>query len=194
MKHEKLILPRENLFFSADSHFCHSNIISFSNRPYADAEEMNETLITNWNNVVPENGTVFHLGDVAFCDDKKKVKEILDRLNGKIYLIKGNHEKSVLKHEELRRRFEWIKDYFELEVDLGVANARQFVVLCHYPMASWNKSFHGSWALHGHTHMKYKSEYGLILDVGVDNPLCNYAPIFFDRIHEYMGTRIKGNI
>ena len=106
----------------------------------------------------------------------------------------GCQEKSVLKHEELRRRFEWIKDYFEFEVDLGVANTRQFIVLCHYPMSSWNKSFHGSYNLHGHTHMKYQSERGLILDVGVDNPICKYSPISFNQIHEYMGTRIKGDI
>ena len=57
---------RENLFFTSDTHFFHEGIIKFCNRPFATVEEMNETLIRNWNETVPENGTVFHLGDFAF--------------------------------------------------------------------------------------------------------------------------------
>ena len=56
----------ENLLFTSDTHFFHEGIIKFCNRPFATVEEMNETLIQNWNETVPENGTVFHLGDFAF--------------------------------------------------------------------------------------------------------------------------------
>ena len=58
--------PGENLFFTSDTHFFHEGIIRFCNRPFGSVEEMNETLIRNWNEKVPEDGTVFHLGDFAF--------------------------------------------------------------------------------------------------------------------------------
>lgn len=58
--------PGENLFFTSDTHFFHEGIIKFCNRPFASVEEMNEAMIRNWNEVVHEKGTVFHLGDFAF--------------------------------------------------------------------------------------------------------------------------------
>ena len=81
----------ENLFFTSDTHFFHEGIIKFCKRPYATVEEMNETLIRNWNETVPENGTVFHLGDFAFGGWREWMSDY-NRLNGKIYLILGNHD------------------------------------------------------------------------------------------------------
>ena len=53
----------EHTFFTSDTHFNHANIIRFCNRPFIDVAQMNETLIANWNKVVGEDDTVFHLGD-----------------------------------------------------------------------------------------------------------------------------------
>lgn len=78
-------------FFTSDTHFGHANIIRLCNRPFEDVNEMNEKLIENWNKVVPENGTVFHLGDFAFGGSGLWNK-VLDQLNGQIYLIMGNHK------------------------------------------------------------------------------------------------------
>ena len=47
----------ENLFFTSDTHFFHEGIIKFCNRPFESVEEMNETLIRNWNETVPKDGT-----------------------------------------------------------------------------------------------------------------------------------------
>jgi len=54
------------IFFTSDTHFSHSNIIKFCDRPFSDVNEMNTALINNWNKVVPEDGIVFHLGDFAW--------------------------------------------------------------------------------------------------------------------------------
>ena len=79
------------VFFTSDTHFYHGNIIRFCNRPFKDVEMMNETIISNWNNTVGQDGIVFHLGD--FClGGSAEWSKILDRLNGKIYLIMGNHD------------------------------------------------------------------------------------------------------
>lgn len=73
-------------YFTSDTHFYHGNIIRFCNRPFEDVEMMNETIISNWNNTVGLDDTVFHLGDFCLGGSAEWTK-ILDRLNGKIYLL-----------------------------------------------------------------------------------------------------------
>ena len=84
-----------NKFFIADTHYGHDNIIKFCNRPFLNVKEMNEALIKNWNSIVSENDEVYHLGDVAM-KNPLIAKQFLESVNGKIYLIKGNHEQSPL--------------------------------------------------------------------------------------------------
>ena len=74
------------IFFTADTHFGHKNIIRYCNRPFETAHEMNETLIANWNKVVHQTDTVYHLGDVAVLRPEK-TRDVLDRLNGKFILL-----------------------------------------------------------------------------------------------------------
>lgn len=80
-----------NIFFTSDLHFGHKNIIKFCNRPWETTEEMDEALIANWNSVVGEKDIVFDLGDFAFATNGRW-KELIQRLNGKHYLILGNHK------------------------------------------------------------------------------------------------------
>ena len=79
------------IFFTSDSHFFHDNIIKFCNRPFNNVEEMNQIMVDNWNNKVPHDGLVFHLGDFAW-GGYNKFKEVREKLNGEIILIKGNHD------------------------------------------------------------------------------------------------------
>lgn len=79
------------IFVTADTHFNHTNIIKYCNRPFKDVNEMNETIIKNWNEVVGVNDIVYHLGDFGF-GTKEELQKIFDRLNGKKYLIIGNHD------------------------------------------------------------------------------------------------------
>ena len=183
----KLTLPPDKLYFTSDSHFFHDNIIKFCNRPFKDVTEMNEILIRNWNNEVPVDGHVFHLGDVSF-GTPEKTKEILDRLNGKIYLLRGNHEKPALDNK-CNKRFEWIKDLFKLSVDLGDKKIQK-VILCHYPMLVWDESHRGSFMLYGHAHNNIKHEVNKDVhrfDVGVD--AWEYKPISFKQVVEEMSKR-----
>lgn len=91
MKIKIELKDKDKLFFTSDTHFTHKNIIDFCNRPYGDVRTMNLALITNWNKVVPKDGIVFHAGDFALTSNIGLVKEIVDQLNGKIYLTLGNH-------------------------------------------------------------------------------------------------------
>lgn len=79
------------VWFIADTHFFHQNVIEYCARPFKSVEEMNETLVNNWNSVVSNKDKVFMVGDFAL-GNKKKIIEIGQRLNGRKTLILGNHD------------------------------------------------------------------------------------------------------
>lgn len=174
------------VFFTSDTHFGHNNIIKYSGRPFKDANHMDEMLIKTWNATVSEDDEVYHLGDVSLTGFEKTL-EILNRLNGKIYLIKGNHEKSVLMKSYTRDRFEWIRDMTEVNIN------GQAITLCHYAMRVWNKSHRGSWHLYGHSHNSLETEvWGRSMDVGVDAAnviLGDYRPFSFEEISRILSKR-----
>lgn len=89
------------VYFIADTHFYHKNIIEYCNRPFKDILDMNETLIRNWNETVKETDIIYHLGDVALCSNEL-IEPIIKSLNGKKILIRGNHDtKSVVTFEKM---------------------------------------------------------------------------------------------
>ena len=166
----------EQIFFTSDLHFGHRNIIGYCNRPFADADEMDEELVRRWNVVVPPDGFVYVLGDVSLCFIPKAI-ELVARLNGTKYLIEGNHDRRALKCAEFRSHFKWIK---KLET-IRVQNEK--IVLCHYPMKSWDSSKYGSMHFHGHSHnpQPIKGDPRRV-DVGVD--AWSYAPVSLNEILE----------
>lgn len=175
----------EQIYFTSDHHFGHANIIRYSQRPFADVEEMNETLIANWNAVVGEHDLVYHLGDI-FLTPLPAAKELRRRLNGRIYLVRGNHDKVA---ESMRDSFEWIKDIHEIKVaDPEAEGGRQRIVLCHYAMRVWNKSHRGAWHLYGHSHGTLPDDpNSLSFDAGVD---CrSYTPLSYAQVKEIMAGK-----
>ena len=116
------------IWFTSDTHFGHKNIIKHCKRPFADIDEMDAVMIQRWNEKVAITDEVYHLGDFAMCS-VSRLRNVLSQLNGKIYLIVGNHESTALACPE---RFEWIKDYFELIVkDETAYKGEQFIALLH---------------------------------------------------------------
>lgn len=164
--------------FISDTHFWHTNIIKYCNRPFSSAHQMNETIVKNWNSVVRVNDTVHHAGDVAFGRGvtASEVGATLNRLNGKIHLYKGNHEKLALAN---RSRFESIKDYDEIEVE------GQRIVIFHYGLRTWHHDLRGVWHLYGHSHGGLPP-LGKSLDIGVD--CWNFTPITFAQLKQRMDT------
>lgn len=88
------------IYFISDTHFYHSNIIKYSNRPFKDVNEMNETIINSWNSVVKNDDTVYHLGDFCLSSDDE-IKSIFNMLNGNKILIRGNHDRKPIKLNEV---------------------------------------------------------------------------------------------
>lgn len=169
-------------FVTSDTHFGHANVIKYSNRPFASAEEMDRELIARWNAKVPKNAVVYHLGDFAFSRPGR-VHQILNQLHGRIRLVRGNHDRVLDKDKSLVPRFEWVRDYYESKTPDGTK-----VVMCHYAFLVWNKSHYGSWNLHGHSHGNLKDEGIRRMDIGVDTHY-NYEPYSFYEIRDAMEKR-----
>lgn len=161
-------------WFTADTHFGHANILLHDRRPFRSIDEHDAHLITNWNARVDPGDTVYHVGDVAWHRDVTDIDALLKQLHGTKILILGNHDEKTVA-----RSREWAKvtPYHEITVQ------EQKIILFHYPMVVWNRSHHGSWALHGHCHGTLPTNRNaLSLDVGT---MCwNYAPVSFEEIAE----------
>lgn len=172
-----------NVWFTADTHFSHEKIIGFSNRPFANVIEMNEEIIRRWNEAVPVDGVVFHLGD--FClGNSTEWNSILYRLNGKIYLILGNHDFRSIK-EGFMSRFEHVTQQMTVQV------GGQSIILNHCPLLCYGGAYRDVWQLFGHVHSGPRSMTGLDVprlrhlfplqyDVGVDNN--DYRPVSFAEV------------
>ena len=179
------------VYFTSDTHFNHANIIGFCNRPFKSVEEMNEKLIENWNNVVGADDIVFHLGDFCLGGSAEWTK-VLDRLNGKIYLIQGNHDMKNLR-QGYTNRFELITMQMHIEV------GKQKIYLNHCPFLCYGGAYRDTWQLFGHVHTskyntgKDKSRLAYLFptqyDVGVDNN--NFTPVFFEQVKSIIKKQVE---
>lgn len=132
-----------NVFLISDTHFGHANICKFQGhagqklRPWDDVAEMDEAMIANWNAAVGPKDKVYHLGDVVIA--RRKLAEIMPRLNGDKVLIKGNHD--IFKLSDYTAHFRDIRAYHKLDRAL----------LSHVPMHPDSVTrFKGN--IHGHLH------------------------------------------
>jgi len=182
-----------SIFVTADHHFGHANIIRFVNRPFANVDEMDQGMIDAWNAVVGWDDEVYHLGDFTLGDSLSPWIHALQF--GTLKIVPGGHDWRWLKkadHNDLwNRNIEVISPLHSLELPSGEKHPR-VVVLCHYPMLSWDRSHYGSLHLHGHSHgtipdscsgdqqLPPGQKKGQRIDVGVDN--WNFAPVSIDAL------------
>lgn len=168
-------------FVTSDTHFGHKAVIRYMERPFSSVEEMDEELIRRWNAKVPPKGaTVYHLGDFSFLPSKKTI-ELIGRLNGTIRLVRGNHDKVV--RGEVLRQFDWVKPYYESKTPEG-----RKIVMCHYPMVTWNKAHRGAWMLHGHCHGSLTERFKTTrMDVGSDPN--NLTPLAYEEVVACLSKR-----
>lgn len=174
-------------WFSADSHFYHGNIIKHCNRPFTSVTEMNSELIKRWNEKVKKDDIIYHLGDlVCFCS-KFKAKETIDKLNGRIHLIKGNHDKPLI-NDLCLPRFESVKDLDTITIQEN--GKTHTLVLCHYAMRVWNKKHWGVYHLFGHSHGALPEDNSLSMDVGVDTN--NFYPYSLEEVTNKLSGKQLG--
>jgi calcineurin-like phosphoesterase family protein len=165
----------DRLFFTADHHFGHENIIKYTNRQFKDVAEMDEAMIQSWNETVPRDGIVYYLGDFTLRD-WSFAKPIFDRLSGRtIYVLTNpwHHDRLWLPGVRIMAELPRLRlrpPIVVLESDeLGDGTYPMAITLCHYPMGQWDRKHHGAWHMHGHSHDQYALDVTPgIIDVGVD--------------------------
>ena len=183
------------IFLTSDTHWGHANILGFCNRPFANVEEMNHKLIENWNNKVPTDGLVFHLGDFAW-GGYPFWKNIRSQLNGEIILIKGNHDEKNITPTAAEELFKFVTPQMKIRVE-GRA-----VYLNHNPFLCYGGTYRDPKGLvyqaFGHVHsgpgakgldvdrpsILFPTQY----DVGVDNN--NYEPISWAEFNEKISKQL----
>ena len=115
-------------FIIADTHFGDKSIITMepARQQFISSNEMDDFIISKWNHSVSEEDTVYVIGDFILSSDREYIFSILERLNGKIILVKGNHDQPSLNILKLKPEKVEIVEY-PIILD-------EFWMLSHYPM------------------------------------------------------------
>lgn len=161
-------------FIIADTHFGHSNIIKYCNRPFTNVEDMDNQLIKNWNNIVNKNDIVYHLGDFAL-GNIEKITEYRSKLNGKIFLVMGNHD------------IYNIKKYYEAGFDKVYDKPiiyNDFFIFSHKPMFLMENMPYANIFGHVHNNPEYTDYTSNTFCVSCER--INYKPILIDNIVDKM--------
>ncbi|MFQ3651369.1 MAG: metallophosphoesterase, partial [Gemmataceae bacterium] len=177
-----------SIYFTADPHFGHENIIRYCGRPFASAVQMDRVMLERINAVVQPDDTLYILGD--FCMGVPQRVQAARHYRQQIacrnvHLIWGNHDPS--EDSEFASLFDSTAHLVNLRL------SGQRLTLCHYAMRSWDKSHHGAWQLYGHTHGRLQEELQLLnMDVGVD--CWNFYPISLEQVAVVMQHKKAGGL
>lgn len=146
-------------YYISDLHLWHRALLTKMDvRGFDSVEQMHDVIIENWNSRVRRNDEVILLGDVSW-ENWSKTKEILDCLNGKLFLITGNHDRFLTDKTFDPSYFGWVKPYAELN------DERRKVICFHYPIACYNGQYRlmedgrpRTYMLHGHIHATHDQD------------------------------------
>ena len=122
-------------YYIADLHFFHENLnTKMDKRGFANVNAMNDYMLKQWNSKVRNRDEVVILGDLSW-GKPEETNQLLQKLNGRLYLIQGNHDRFFKDPKFDSSRFEWVKMYEELN------DNKRKVVLCHYPIMCYNGQY-----------------------------------------------------
>ena len=183
----------DKLFLTSDSHYGHYHICKYCHRPFQSRSEMDQTLIKNWNAVVPEDGIVVHCGDfmLPHNEDIKEYNKYLNQLHGRVLLLRGNHDIASL--DWVSDKLIAVRDQAMIVVD-GVKIFAQ-----HYPCAAFNGDYH----VYGHIHTLADGTcYGIdgdvtkamrknTYDVGVDQN--GYTPVSYWQLCDIFRKKMNND-
>lgn len=161
-----------SVYLTADTHFGHWGVCRFLRddgsklRPWDTPDEMDDYMITAWNETVKPNDKVYHLGDVVI--NRKKLA-VIDKLHGDKVLIKGNHD--IFKLTDYVPRFRDIRAYHVMNK----------FILSHVPVHPDSKGrFTGN--IHGHLHARQLKD-PWYKCVSVEHT--DYRPILFEQVMKW---------
>lgn len=168
------------IYLTSDTHFYHTNIIEYDQRPFKDVLEMNRVIVEKWNEIVAPWDIVYHLGDFGLASEDK-LREILMNLNGQITLVRGNHDSSLTQLQEIG--FVGICDEMMLKY------YGYHFIMTHEPKNSY-ELLDGVVNIHGHTHSeeRFSKKY-----INVCCKAWDYKPIPLEEIIKQYKQNKRGN-
>lgn len=195
------------IWFSADFHISHNNILKYCNRPFSNIQDHDNHIITQINKCVKSNDTLYFLGDLLFANKKyyaQNLFNLLSKINcNDIRWLHGNHDPSTA---DLRLR---IMDDNSLWKKIRVQGSfyeenlyNKPFVMCHYAMAIWNKSHRGAYHIYGHSHSTAEESLDELfpgrrsMDVGIDNAkklLGEYRPFSINEVISILDRKYNDN-
>ena len=185
------------IYFTADLHFGHPGILKHSpKRPFSDTVDIvahDKWLLELWWDTVDKQDLVYILGDLTFMKSNEALR-LIERLPGRKFLVEGNHDGSIKSYKN------YFKDYCQIKEVRFRPTVAPFlkedfnVVMCHYPLLTWNHKPNGAVMLHGHSHGKL-DEYNaqsmdLRFDVGLDGSLANMRFLTLEDIYNAATEKI----
>lgn len=187
----------QRVFFTSDLHIHHPSILRHcSERQEAmgvtaeDLDGHDKWLIDLWNSTVERNDIVYILGDFSFANGKWTEK-VLQRLKGEKHLIIGNHDKSSERVETSRyfRSMAHIKEVVFKPIAHPFLESEFRVIMCHYPLVTWNNKHMGAVHCHGHAHGRLddynEKNPDLRVDVGIDGKLAQYKFATLEQLYNH---------
>lgn len=146
---------------------------------------MDLSLVERWNSAVADEDDIYILGDVFLCPPERALL-ILDALNGRKHLVLGNHDRTISGSVQVQRHFNVLPPLYSTTLD-GIK-----VIMCHFPLLSWESQHYGSVMLHGHAHGKIPHDPAVRrLDVGTD--VNNYQPLEWTEVKRVLGIQQEKN-
>lgn len=180
------------IYVTSDTHFNHPRDFLFAPRGFSSCFEHDEQVIKNWNSVVKSNDIVYHLGDLGMGTDYDYLVNCINRLNGMIYWIRGNHDGDK-KVNALTARCPNL-------ICVGYATMVKFrkyhFYLSHFPTAVGNyddEEKHSKfYCLCGHSHCQDKwKDFHTMKSYHVELDTTNNFPISLEQIREEISKRRK---
>lgn len=165
------------IYFTADGHLDHANIIRYTKRPFSSCGEMSAVLMSNIAETVEKPDTLYVLGDLAF--DSRVFDAALASLSAlcEVVVLQGNHDPKN-RYYDLAKSFKH--------------NKRRYY-LCHYPWQQWRPN---TVMLHGHCHgnrlvMPKDGRLRMRYDVGVDSEWegRKYFPVSIEQVERRIAAK-----
>ena len=170
-------------YYISDTHLGHSNIINLDDRPFDNVQNMDEAIMSLWNETVSANDDVYMLGDLCFRNSKP-ADWYLSRLSGHKHLIIGNHDGELLRNKNALKMFDSVNSMLHIKdmLDGKTIDA----ILCHYPLIEWDGYYKGWYHIFGHIHSAMnKSGKIMAKEPKALNAGCminNYMPVTFKEL------------
>ena len=161
-------------FYTSDLHFQHHNLYTRGVRSFSCAEDCEEFIMKNFNQVIRPHDNLYILGDLSLSANYDQLASYLNSINGNKIVIMGNHDKTStldrLKADKVIANWHPWKGCRDHELP---------IFMTHFVPLEAHTGPEPRIYLHGHVHGSLKSMHCLLrYDVGVD--ACDYRPFSLD--------------